>query len=201
MKRREKEPQFTTAEFLERLRRGDKATLDDLVDAYTDHLLRGALGLGFVADESRELVQNVWLRFVAGVEKFEGRSHVRTFLFGMLFNTAREMRREHKHDSTHDPIDDVLEQRFDQNGCWTAPPINPEQFLNSAQTMQLIKECIDGLPLSQRMAFSLREIDEHGSEDVCEILKVSSTNLGVLVFRARNRLRECIERKSNSEDH
>lgn len=196
MKRREKEPEFTTKEFLERLHQSDRGALNSLVDAYTDHLYRGALGLGFVADEAKELVQNVWLAFVEGVSKFEGRSHVRTFLFGMLFNKAREMRREHNHDATHDPIEEVLEQRFDSNGRWAAPPMNPEQFLNSAQTMVVIKECIDDLPLSQRMAFCLREIDEHGTEDVCEILKVSNTNLGVLIFRARNRLRECIERKS-----
>lgn len=197
MKRRESEPQFTTPEFLNRLRSGDKEAIDSLVDAYTDHLLRGALGLGFVGDEAKDLVQEVWLAFVGGVSKFEGRSHVRTFLFGMMFNKARERRRELKHDANHDPIDDVVEQRFDLNGRWAAPPLDPEQFLSSAQTMLLIKDCIDGLPLAQRMAFCLREIDEHGTEDVCDILKVSNSNLGVLIFRARNRLRECIERKSS----
>lgn len=197
MKKNSKNEEFTTSEFLTRIKSREPVAIDSLVDAYTDHLYRGALGLGFSGEVAKELVQNVWLVFFEVIPGFEGRSHIRTFLFGILLNKARELRREQSKDSAHDQFDEVFEKNFDEKGHWVSPPINPEQFLASAQNMQLIKDCIDGLPLAQRMAFCLREIDEHKSEDICNILEVSGTNLGVLIFRARNKLRDCIEKKSN----
>ncbi len=58
-----------------------------------------------------------------------------------------------------------------------------------------IEECLEGLPTKQRMAFILREVQELESKEVCKILEVTVTNLGVLLYRARNRLRECLEAK------
>lgn len=196
MKQRSEELEYTSPKFLELIRAGDPAAIASLVDSYTDHLLRGALALGFSRDDARDLVQEVWAAFMEARTRFEGRSHVRTFLFGILYNQARSRRRDLKEDAAHDSIDTVVEQRFDPNGHWSKPPIDPEHFLGASQTMGLIRDCIDRLPLNQRLAFCLREIDEHGTEDICEILKVSVSNLGVLMFRARNRLRECIEHKS-----
>jgi RNA polymerase sigma-70 factor (ECF subfamily) len=196
MKQRPQEPEFTVPDFVKLIREGDPAAMETLVDHYTDHLFRGALALGFSSDDARDLVQAVWVAFMEARARFEGRSHVRTFLFGILYNKARTLRRDQREDAVHDPIDSVVEKRFDANGHWIKPPVDPERFLGASQTMGLIKDCIDRLPLNQRLAFCLREIDEHGTEDICEILKVSVSNLGVLMFRARNRLRECIEQKA-----
>ncbi len=54
--------------------------------------------------------------------------------------------------------------------------------------------------VNQRMAFFLKEVEGHVSEEICNILEVSNTNLGVLLFRAKNKLRECIERKVKGEE-
>jgi DNA-directed RNA polymerase specialized sigma24 family protein len=62
--------------------------------------------------------------------------------------------------------------------------------------MKLISDCLELLPLNQKMAFNLKEIEEEMTEEICNILSVSATNLGVLLFRARNQLRECIEKKT-----
>lgn len=187
--------EFRSDEFLTHLKQREPAALESVVRSYTDHLYKGALGLGFDSHLARELVQNVWVTFFDVVPNFQAKSHVRTFLFGILYNKASELRREQKRND-HDPIDDVVESRFDINGKWIRPPIDPEKFVAATETMDLIEKCLEGLPLSQRMAFCLKEIDDHGTSDICKILNVTVTNLGVLLYRARNRLRECIEGKT-----
>lgn len=199
MSKTEDKENYRSPEFLAKIRSRDPAAIERLVQSYTEHLYRGALGLGFESNSARELVQNVWTTFFDVAQNFEGRSHVRTFIFGILYNKALELRREDARFDSSDPVEKVLEARFDADGKWTAPPIDPEKFLMASETMSLIQKCLDNLPVAQRMAFCLKEIDEHGSSDICNILKVTTTNLGVLLYRARNRLRECIEGKAGSK--
>lgn len=187
-----------TSEFIDQLKNRDQQAVEIVVRNYTETLYRGALGLGFDLVTAEELVQSVWVTFFDVVQNFEGRSHVRTFIFGILYNKALEMRRENKKIENTDSIEEVMETRFDSYGHWSKPPVDPEQFLVASQTMVLIQKCIDGLPINQRMAFCLKEIDGHGSSDICNILGVTVTNLGVLLYRAKNRLRECIESKSKA---
>lgn len=168
---------------------------ETIVHEYTEALLKGALGLGFPIEDARDLVQSVWATFFEIQSRFEGRSHVRTFLFGILYNKAREKRREDKRLVPDEKIEELVDSHFDERGRWRSPPLDPERFLQATQTMKLIEDCLDGLPLAQRMAFCLREIDDHGTSDICKILDVTVTNLGVILFRAKARLRECIEHK------
>lgn len=172
---------------------------EELVHQYTDSLLKGALSLGFSVDEGRDLVQSVWLTYFNRPAHFEGRSHIHTYLFGILYNKAREQRRKGKRIVSDERIEELVDAHFDERGRWSSPPIDPQQFLEASQTMQLIEECLDRLPLKQRMAFCLKEVDEHGTSDICKILSITTTNLGVILFRAKARLRECIEHKANDE--
>lgn len=193
------EVNLSSEEFLRSLKNKDSKAIETLVRTYTTVLYKGALGLGFDATAAEELVQSVWVTFFDVVQGFEGRSHIRTFLFGILYNKASELRRSHKKfDYSDDPIEKVIDDRFAPDGHWLKPPINPEDFLVSSQTMSLIEKCLNALPVNQRMAFSLKEIDEQPTTEICNILGVSVTNLGVLLYRARNRLRECIEGKSQT---
>lgn len=134
--------------------------------------------------------------FPRSSDSLEGRSNIRTFLFGILYNKSLERRRADRRISPTEDIDIIMEKHFDEHGCWANPPIDPERFLQTSETMSIIKECLDALPLSQRMAFCLREIDDHRSTDICNIMGITTTNLGVLLFRAKNRLRTCIEKKA-----
>ncbi len=194
-KRRES---LTSPSFIDQLRNRDPAALTVVIHAYTRDLYRAALGLGFDSVRASDLVQMVWTTFLDVASRFEGRSHVRTFVFGILYNKACELRRQENRLDTKDPIEDILDKRFDAKGAWMHPPINPEQFLIAAETRALIEKCLDALPLAQRMAFTLKEIDENDSPEICKILGVTLTNLGVLLYRARNRLRECIEGKAQT---
>jgi RNA polymerase sigma-70 factor (ECF subfamily) len=187
---------FSEPDFIEKLKERDNQAISSLVSAYTGQLYHASLGLGFDQNSAHELVQSVWVTFFDAVPTFQGKSHVRTFLFGVLYNKASESWRARKHFDSAEPIEDILEKRFHSRGYWVKPPVDPEEFLLATEKLHLIEECLERLPLNQRMAFSLKEVDGEKSSEICKILDVSITNLGVLLFRAKNRLRECIESKS-----
>ena len=97
-----------------------------------------------------------------------------------------------------DEIEAIVDRRFDERGNWTNPPQDIEKVLEGAEVRDAIDGCLEGVPTQQRMAFVLREVEGLVSEEICKILGVPRTNLGVLIFRARNRLRECLEARGMS---
>ncbi|HLJ44901.1 MAG TPA: sigma-70 family RNA polymerase sigma factor [Bryobacteraceae bacterium] len=98
-----------------------------------------------------------------------------------------------------DPIDEVFESRFDSKGNWSRPPADLERLMLSKEIGELIRGCMDGLPVNQREVFVLREVEGLETSEICKILAVSVTNFGVLMHRARARLRECLEAKGVSK--
>jgi RNA polymerase sigma-70 factor (ECF subfamily) len=150
--------------------------------------------MGF-APEAEDLVQDVFTTFFERLDRFEGRSQLRTWLFGILHKKALERHRATVVEDRTDPIDAVFESRFDADGKWTRPPADLERLLLSKEAGELIHGCMEELPANQRGVFLLREIEEIESAEICKILGISFTNLGVLMHRARIRLRECLEAK------
>ncbi|MBI4403417.1 MAG: RNA polymerase sigma factor [Deltaproteobacteria bacterium] len=190
---------FSSKAFLERLCNRDKEAVTEVVQAYTRQLHRAALGLGFDVTGSDELVQRVWATFFDVLPNFRGDSSVRTFLFGILYNKASELRREHAKFDSPDPIDEVMEKRFSSQGTWAVPPINPEQFLLATEAVGHVEDCLKGLSTVQKTAFLLREVEQLDGSEVCNVLQLKATHLRVVLFRARNSLRECLERKAQGE--
>jgi len=188
-----------SAAFLERLRRRDPDALAEAVRDHARPLMRAARGLGFAEQEAEDLVQDVFKTFLERLDSFEGRSQLRTWLFGILHRKALERRRASIVDERMDPIDEVFESRFDAKGNWTRPPADLERLMLSKEIGELIRGCMDGLPTNQREAFVLREVEDLDTGEICKILDVSVTNFGVLMHRARARLRECLEAKGWSK--
>ncbi|MGZ3772931.1 MAG: RNA polymerase sigma factor [Pseudobdellovibrionaceae bacterium] len=182
---------------LEKLRTRDSHALSEVVQENTKHLYNASLKLGFTPPEAEDLTQNVWITFFDIVNRFEGNSSIKTFLFGILYNKASELRKQKKRVEPTEEIEKIVDAHFDNHGHWIKSPVDPEKFLHSTQMMDLIKKCLEFLPLNQKMAFLLRDLNEESTEETCNILSVTATNLGVLLYRARNQLRECIERKSS----
>lgn len=182
---------------IDKLRAKDPESFETVVRLYTTHLFNASLGLGFDKNEAQEITQSVWLTFFDVVERFEGRSSVRTFLFGILYNKAFEHRKQNKKFYGETNIENILDSHFDDQGHWklSHTPIRPDRFMEKSQTMEIISDCLGKLPLNQKMAFVLKEIEEEITEEICNILSVTATNLRVLVFRAKNQLRECIDQK------
>jgi len=188
-----------SAAFLDRLRHRDPDALAETVRDHARPLLRAAKALGFAEQDAEDLVQDVFTTFLEKLDSFEGRSQVRTWLFGILHRKALERHRASMVDDRMDPIDEVFESRFDANGKWARPPADLERLMLSNEIGELIRGCMDGLPVNQREVFVLREVQGLDTGEICKILEVSVTNFGVLMHRARARLRECLEAKGWSK--
>jgi RNA polymerase sigma-70 factor (ECF subfamily) len=184
-----------TDQDLARLRAREPALLAQVVREHARPLFRAARGMGLTDTAAEDLVQDVFITFLETLDRFEGRSQLRTWLFGILHRKILEFRRERAVDQRHDPIDEVFESRFDSQGRWARPPVDLQRLLESQETGNLIQSCLGELPHTQRSVFTLREVEELDSAEICKILNISVTNLGVLMHRARARLRECLEAK------
>lgn len=186
---------FSEPGFLERLKRRDPDAVGELVEAYLPQLLRAGHGMGFSREENEDLAQSVFTILLEKAERFEGRSHIRTFLFGIFYNKVAEHLREKRRERETDPIEETMESRFDTRGRWSRPPVDAEAEVFAREAREIIQACLDSLPRAQRIAYCLREVEDLGTPEICKELGVSVTNLGVLLYRGRNRLRECVEKK------
>ena len=151
--------------------------------------------MGFGREEAEDLVQEVFLTFLETLDRFEGRSRTRTWLFGILHRKALERRRSQSRERQKDPIDEVMESRFDSRGNWVRPPVDLQRLIESRELGEAIKDCMGDLTVPQREVFVLRDMQDLESEEICKILGVTRTNMFVLIYRARGRLRECLEKK------
>ncbi len=186
---------FATEDFLELLKQKNSGAIEDLVRAYTTLFFRTAMGMGLNEDRAYELVQITWVTFFEKIDSFEGRSHVKTYLMGILYNKVREHRRKEQRYFLDEKIDEIIESGFDQTGHWKKAPLSPQRFMEIAQTGVALEECLQALPDKQRMVFVLREVEGEPSEEICKILDITDTHLGVLMYRAKNKLRLCLQVK------
>ncbi len=193
---------------LQTLRRGDEAAFAELVDAYSPALLRLAMTYVRTADVAEEVVQETWVGVIRGIDRFEGRCSLKSWLFTILRNTAISRGERERHSipmSSLSPDDDgpVLDpDRFlpaDHSrfpGHWaigpTAWPV-PEEGLMAAETREIIAGAIRELPPTQRAVIALRDVEGWPPEEVCEALEVSEGNQRVLLHRARTKVRAALE--------
>lgn len=151
--------------------------------------------MGHPPDEAEDLVQGVFVTFLESLDRFEGRAQVGTWLYGILHHKSLERRRAAGRDELNDSIDELFESQFDGRGSWTRPPIAPDEHVNARESGVAIAECLDGLPAHQREVFHLRQVEELAAAEVSKITGHSITHIGVLLHRARTRLRACLEGK------
>ena len=186
------------ARFLKRLRAGDEAAFVALVGAHHDAMVR--LATTFVSSRAiaEEVVQDTWLAVVRGIERFEGRSSLRTWLLAILVNRARTAgTREARSVAIGDAGPAVDGARFDTTGHWAAPPEHwvedAEARLGAAELAGRIRTALAELPPRQRAVVMLRDVDGLRSDEVCEVLALSSANQRVLLHRGRSQLRQALE--------
>ncbi|NOT09648.1 MAG: sigma-70 family RNA polymerase sigma factor [Gemmatimonadales bacterium] len=180
-------------DWTEGIRRGDAVILDAVVRAALPGLLRAARAAGLPPDESEDVVHATLLVFLRRASDFDGRARASTWMHGILIRKVSEARRASHREEPADDIDAMFEQQFDSEGSWVRPPAGPAVDLARADTWRLLAACLERLPQRQRDAFILRETDGIPTEELCKIMSVTPNNLGVLLFRARNRLRHCLE--------
>ncbi len=183
-------------ELIAKLRRRDQATLRSIVDGHARRLYRAARGMGLDGSEAEDVVQDVFLTFLTTLDRFEGRSAVGTWLFGILHHKIRERRRQFAVAAARtEPLEEAIESRFDAAGKWIRPPMAPDRQAVSRQAGAAVQQCLDGLPPLQREVFHLRQVEELAASDVGDLLGETGGNVAVLLHRARLRLRDCLDRK------
>jgi RNA polymerase sigma-70 factor, ECF subfamily len=194
------------------LRRRDEQAFTALVDRYHARLIR--LACLFVANQAvaEEVVQETWIGVLQGIDRFEGRSSFRTWLFRILTNQAkrrgqREARSMPFAAFSQADADDgepaVAPEWFlpagdEWAGHWVSYPQNwretPEERFLSHETRALVQQAIDALPPNQRLVITLRDVEGFPSADVCNALAISETYQRVLLHRARSKVRGHLER-------
>lgn len=177
-----------------------------LVDRHGSAMLRLAQMFVPTRAVAEDVVQEAWLGVLNGLERFEGRSSLKTWIFRIVANIAKTRgERERRsvpfsalaseQSAGQDPA--VEPERFDASGAWSAPPAPwedvPEDHLLSNETLAKIREAIDGLPETQRTVIRLRDVEGLSSDDVRNVLEISETNQRVLLHRARSKVRRALE--------
>lgn len=157
--------------------------LEGELEAQLAWLGRLARGLGFSSADAEDLVQTVAATFLEVMPRFERRSSVRTFLFGIMRRKAAELRRGARRIEHGDAA--LASAADDGDG---------ESRLANAELGQVVDDCIGQLPQKQRAAARLRFQQEQATEDIGAGLGVSANYLGVLIHRAREHLRDCVGR-------
>lgn len=177
-----------------RLQAGDEAAFADLVRRYQPQLLRLAEATVGSRAVAQEVTQDTWLAVVRGVDRFEGRSSFKTWLFHILLNRARTT--AGKEQRAGRPAEDAAE-RFDASGAWADPPEpwsdRAEDQLVARQLAQRVTQLLPRLPDAQRRVVLLRDVDGLPAPEVCQLLGLTEGNQRVLLHRGRARLRALLE--------
>ncbi len=202
-------PSASEAELLARLRAGDERAFEELVRMYHGTMLGVARSYVKTRAIAEEVVQDAWIGVLKGLDRFEGRSSLKTWLLRILANTAmtrggREARSVPFSSLTHEGEEAAVEpERFRGPdgafpGHWAGYPQDwstlPEEALAGRETLAVIKRAIEDLPAAQRQVITLRDIQGWCSDEVCDALQVSEGNQRVLLHRARSRVRAALER-------
>lgn len=202
------EAEAENARLLASLRAGDEAAFRELFTRHHGPLKRFAVACGASDSLAEEVVQETWIAALEGLDRFEGRSSLRGWLFGIVKNLARKRAARERRmvpisslapDSSEGPLVDPSRFQSDE-GCWpnhwAAPPRpwdDPERRLASLETRELLREAIAGLPARHRIVLALRDVEGLPPEEVCELLEISAENQRVILHRGRTALRKRLE--------
>jgi RNA polymerase sigma-70 factor (ECF subfamily) len=196
---------------LEQLRAGDEQAFSQVVSEWSPMLLRLAMAHTPSRAVAEEVVQDTWLAVLGGIDRFEGRSSLRTWVISILLNKARtkgererrvlpfsllRRREEEGRDEPSVPPDRFQGRRGESPGAWARPPAewaSPEETLATDAARTVMLEAISALPPRQRSVITMRDVLGLSSEEVRNALEVTETNQRVLLHRARSKVRAALE--------
>jgi len=198
--------EFDDPAFLARLRAGDSGAYRQLIRRFHASLVSVANSIIGSRAQAEEVVQDAWLAVFNGINRFEGRSTLATWLFSIVLNRARtRASREARLVGLPGILDgaqgaeravDVTE--FQPDGHWIEAPrlwdeLNPERVVSGKQLWAHVQEAIERLPAGQRAVIVLRDMEGREAEEACALLGISAENQRVLLHRARGRIRKTID--------
>jgi RNA polymerase sigma-70 factor (ECF subfamily) len=184
-------------ELLTRLRAGDEEAFMMLVAGFHQPLLRLAQSIVSNPALAEDAVQDTWMGVVRGIDRFEGRSSFKTWLFRILVNRARSVRSQEPFDLPLESLHSVDPARFDSNGQWADPlerwTEDTDNRLDAAAWSPVLWGALQVLPDRQRQVVLLRDVEGLSNGEVCSVLGIGSGNQRILLHRGRARLRDIIE--------
>jgi RNA polymerase sigma-70 factor (ECF subfamily) len=190
------------------LRDGDEAAFAQLVDQHTPSMLRVARGYVPSHEIAEEVVQETWIALLKGIDKFEGRSTLRTWLFAVMINIAKARGVRERRDAdaavaaytggTVDPArfrggDDPYPGHWLPDEAPSPFPDTPEGSVLANELVEIARRELDKLPERQRIVVTLRDMLGFDSSEVCELLDISLANQRVLLHRGRAAVRQVLE--------
>jgi RNA polymerase sigma-70 factor (ECF subfamily) len=201
------------ARLIDGLKQRDEAAFVRLVTCYQGRLIRLALVYAPTHAVAEEIVQDAWLGVLQGIDRFEGRSSFKTWLFRILVSRAQTRAERESRSVPFSAMGDdepaVAPDRFLAGdhptwaNHWAVPPkawgASPEEQLLTQESLDAIAAEIAKLPPAQRQVITLRDVEGWAAEEVCNVLGISETNQRVLLHRARSRVRGALERYFDDE--
>ncbi len=199
---------------VEALRARDEDGFMELIDRYQASLVRVAMMYVGSRAVAEDVVAETWLGVLRGIDGFQGRSSLRTWIYRILTNTAKTRAQRERRSIPFASLGDVDDgpavepDRFlppgdPAVGAWASPPRSwdglPEATLLSAETRSVIDAAIEQLPPTQREVIRLRDVEGFSSGEVRALLELSETNQRVLLHRARSKVRAALERYLSEE--
>lgn len=195
-----------------RLRSGDEDAFNDLVAHYHGAMMRVARAFVHDMDTSEEVVQEAWIGVLRGLDAFQGRSSLKSWIFAIVINLAKTRGAREARSIPFSALAATeacaTETAVDPNrflgsdsqwpGHWAQPPEPwgdaPEARLLQAETMTYLSSALDALPPAQRTVITLRDFAGYDAQSICNVLSITETNMRVLLHRARSKIRGELER-------
>jgi RNA polymerase sigma-70 factor (ECF subfamily) len=192
------------ASVLAGLRQGDEQAFGRLVDRYHPSMVRVARAYVATNEAAEDVVQDAWIGVIQGLDRFEGRSSLKTWMFRILVNKAMTKGGRDARSvpfSSLEPEGPAVDpSSFRQSGRWTGWWLSedavtqvPEGLVLAKETRAMIDGVIATLPPNQRLVITLRDVQGFSAEEACEMLGVTEANQRVLLHRARTRVRAALE--------
>ncbi len=152
---------------------------------------------------AEDVVSETLLAILEKPDNFEGRSSLRSYATGILKFKIIDVLRRRGREVAIEPLDeqsqdDALDALFAADGHWRDPPPcwqQPERALEQSQFFDTLQACVDRLPAKLARAFMMREWLEREVDEICDELGITANHCGVLLFRARVQLRECLQQR------
>jgi RNA polymerase sigma-70 factor, ECF subfamily len=194
-------------ELVQRLREGDESAFAELIDLYGPTMLRVAQIYVKDRASAEEVVQETWLAVLNGIDRFEERSSLKTWLFRILTNRAKtrgerdgrsipfsSLAGAGEEDEPSVDADRFLGPDSPEPGAWAAPPRAwPQDRILQKETLDVIKMAIEQLPEAQREVIRLRDVEGWTPMEVADSLEITDGNQRVLLHRARSKVRAALE--------
>ncbi len=196
---------------VERLKARDEEAFMEIVDAWGPSMLRLARQFTPSTAVAEEVVQETWVAVLDGIDRFEGRSSLKTWVLRILVNRAKTRGTRERRtvpfaalaaDESGGDFHAVAADRFLTEDAkyphhWATPlprwEAQPERALESAETLAIIRDAIDELPPAQRTVILLRDVEGWDGKQISNALDITETNQRVLLHRARSKVRAALE--------